>query len=1037
MAVMGDAVTASAAMLSDSYWDRVGEASNVSELKATLNEARAGDDDGGTRAEAGTAFDGAALDTPALDQRAAEESAIRPAEAGQIGAAPSLLAESALADATIPDHGTPDLSGSAAYPPVADFRGETPMAMMGDAAAAPASMLAGTYSSRVVNVSNAAELTAALNSALSGDTIRLAGGHYGDVRIVANSAFSGDVTLASADSKNPAVFDTLALDKVSNVTFSDIKVDFVPDQNTVIYDTAVRVDASSQIQFLDCTLSGNPAVNGIPPDSPPGTPNPTGNILGYPTGNGMWILHSQGITIANCDISQFNVGVSLSDVGNAQILNNNFHDTRGTPLNGGSLSNVTVDGNYIHDIKPWNFGNSGDHANYIHFWTNPVYRNAPNQNISITNNFLTQGSGVGVLGIHLDDDSHGLGQQNLVIENNVLYNSDPQGIRLEYAQNSTIRNNTLLQSAGDVTKAPGILMLAQTQNTLVENNIAAFITNGMGAEGSAPYDTNSLTNNLFVQRQFPDLAGYYDDLFVNPFNTGANLSDLQALPGGLVEALGVGAAATQFQTNPSGLAGIILDAAGPGLASGHESLDASLLFGPAGLIDTSGATVTWDFGDSHSGSGLNPTHSYAHAGSYVVTATVTLPDGRSTQVNKTVEARTPFLVDAKFNGTFDDVTDVANTVTVGAAVALVQNGSERAVQLNGGLVTYDSTPDMYNNREYTVSVDFRKLSAGDTGGLVNFPGSFTLSVDGTGLVASVTTSKGTVWLKAYGLPISDGAWHTASLVFSGIDGTAQLYLDGHRLTGQAGLVGAVQVGNLAHDFHLGDPWSPCFSGYIDNPMFLKGALTAEEIAAVDATFRPDLLLNHFALDMTPGRASDDILVLGAGDDSVASGGGDDVLIGLQGQDTLNGGAGNDFLDGGDGNDRLAGGDGNDRLAGGNGSDLLVGGDGQNVLSGQSGNDRITGGADRDRIVGGAGNDILTGGAGPDVYVFRDRSGQDRITDFAPGTDQINLHLDTAVARFSDLVFTDGPNGVTVQFGADSVLLLGITQSQLHAADFVF
>ena len=62
-----------------------------------------------------------------------------------------------------------------------------------------------------------------------------------------------------------------------------------------------------------------------------------------------------------------------------------------------------------------------------------------------------------------------------------------------------------------------------------------------------------------------------------------------------------------------------------------------------------------------------------------------------------------------------------------------------------------------------------------------------------------------------------------------------------------------------------------------------------------------------------------------------------------------------------------------------------------VINGTAGRDTLLGTAGSDRITGFAGADLLTGGAGADTFVYTStRDAGDRITDFVPGTDRIDL-----------------------------------------------
>jgi Ca2+-binding RTX toxin-like protein len=170
--------------------------------------------------------------------------------------------------------------------------------------------------------------------------------------------------------------------------------------------------------------------------------------------------------------------------------------------------------------------------------------------------------------------------------------------------------------------------------------------------------------------------------------------------------------------------------------------------------------------------------------------------------------------------------------------------------------------------------------------------------------------------------------------------------------------------------------------------------------------------------------------------------GNNILTGNAGNDTLNGGAGIDTLIGGLGDDIYVvdsttdtitenSGEGTDIIQSSVTFDLTVfpnienltltgtavingtGNAGDNSLTGNSGNNTLTGNAGNDLLNGGAGADTLTGGIGSDTFVFRfgqsPVSGADRITDFAIGTDKIDLLTSLGVAMNAPNAFTRAAN----------------------------
>lgn len=124
----------------------------------------------------------------------------------------------------------------------------------------------------------------------------------------------------------------------------------------------------------------------------------------------------------------------------------------------------------------------------------------------------------------------------------------------------------------------------------------------------------------------------------------------------------------------------------------------------------------------------------------------------------------------------------------------------------------------------------------------------------------------------------------------------------------------------------------------------------------------------------------------------------------------------------------------DRVAGGAGRDMLDGGAGNDRLSGQLGADTLVGGVGNDVLNGGTSADLLTGGLGRDQFVFAVGGGDDRITDFTPGDDRLNLRAfgfaDTATALAH---FSQTAEGASFAIGGVSVLLAGTDLTLIDAS----
>ncbi|KZL21777.1 hypothetical protein [Pseudovibrio sp. WM33] len=205
-----------------------------------------------------------------------------------------------------------------------------------------------------------------------------------------------------------------------------------------------------------------------------------------------------------------------------------------------------------------------------------------------------------------------------------------------------------------------------------------------------------------------------------------------------------------------------------------------------------------------------------------------------------------------------------------------------------------------------------------------------------------------------------------------------------------------------------------------------------------------------------GTSADDIIYGEAGNDVINGNAGDDMLIGGTGSDTIDGGLGFDVVSYENsanlininletesrvvfktsglaivGNESVVNVEG---VVGSSLNDIITGSNGHNFLAGGAGHDTINANAGQDVIQGGAGNDHLTGGAGADVFVFEAGHGQDRILDFDNDLDQLSFF---GIVR-EDLTLSQVGADTHIATGAaDSIILVGVSQSDVHLDDFQY
>jgi Ca2+-binding RTX toxin-like protein len=252
------------------------------------------------------------------------------------------------------------------------------------------------------------------------------------------------------------------------------------------------------------------------------------------------------------------------------------------------------------------------------------------------------------------------------------------------------------------------------------------------------------------------------------------------------------------------------------------------------------------------------------------------------------------------------------------------------------------------------------------------------------------------------------------------------------LGGQAG--NDVLYGGIGNDRLYGDEGDDALNGG-DGGDLLDGGLGNDQLHGDDGddilhgAGGDDLLFGDAGNDQLFGDDGNDTMDGGAGNDILYGGAGNDQLSGGDGDDMIYGEVGDDILNGGAGNDRIAGGAGNDKLDGGTGDDVLGGHDGDDRLLGGAGNDKLYGDAGNDRFEGGAGDDELWGGAGADIFSFGLNSGMDRIMDFMPGADMLDLNG-------QHYTFSDTPEGVALVLSGGGTVIIEHVSASAFQNDWI-
>ncbi|MEI4473694.1 right-handed parallel beta-helix repeat-containing protein [Frigidibacter sp. MR17.24] len=654
-------------------------------------------------------------------------------------------------------------------------------------------------STTTIQVSTAAELQTALANCTGGETILLAQGDYGSFTVPRGygTGFSSAVTIASADPETPAVFSGMRFADAANLTFDGLTFDYTFQEGDKEYTQPFAVFGSSNITIANSTFDGDVA-SGISTAAD-----------GYGSGWGLRISGGDNITLSNNEISGFMRGIVAADATNLTFSDNDIHDLRMDGMNFSAVQGVVIENNYIHDFA--GSPTSGDHCDMIQFWTNGT--TVPNTDIVIRGNVLDIGDGTKTQGIFMRNEEVDLGRagtemyyQNVVIEQNTIYNSMVNGIALGAATGVLISDNTLLQVTGSdgVVAKPTLGTSALSTDVTITGNLTT------GLSSTQPGWT--VADNLVVQNTSSNAANYYGEVFLtSSLEAGATGAHGFVLQDGYA---GFGSDLVQkdLLTTATALFEVTKDAGD----SYRLVFDASASVGEGGAALPENATYIWTFGDGTTATGKVVSHAYGTIGNYDVSLQVLV--GNATLDTATLALASPDTTVLRLDTASGLLVKGSAAVDDMALRASLADGE--AIHLAGtGMPAKSSVAELQTlvgADDFTLDFTLQATAAQANGGhLFRLSNSFTAYVTPAGALSfTLTTADGQVSkVGSVGMSFLDGGAHSVSLAYDGDAGTLSLHVDGVDM-------GSVSAGDglsapYSSGLYFGNPWGQTnFSGDI-------------------------------------------------------------------------------------------------------------------------------------------------------------------------------------------------------------------------------
>ena len=648
----------------------------------------------------------------------------------------------------------------------------------------------------IYNVGNAAELQAALASANGGDEIKLATGDYGNLRLTSNSGFnvqySSPVTITSADPNAPATLGRVLLRDVGNLSFDNIAFDYNKAPNDASSTKFFEVSSSSNVSITNSTFQGETDSGGF----------------GF--GTAVFIRNSSGVTVENNDLDSWERGITAGQSSDIIIKGNEISGTSSDAMQFTEVNNILIENNYLHDSAASPTG--GAHRDMIQFFS--INQDTPSTDITIRGNTFDIGDGSWTQTIFMRNeavDLQGAGTsmyyQNVVIENNTIYNTHTHGITIGATDGLVIQNNSVLQVDGNQNDpnntgrlgslySPTIKIASVSTNVTVEENVVSQIS---GYNGQSSW---TMTNNVLVQNTDPNASGYYGNMF-----SAASLADQSGAHdyvvkvGSLIDTLGAGAQSNWTPTS----------------TTSGTSTTTTTTPDPTTTTTTPDPTTTTTTPD--------PTTTTTTPDP---TTTTTAPDPTTTTTTPDpTTTATPDPAPSSQSGlpVIDDYTlDIASLVGSSALkddTQVVGTPEGDVIQLDGkaDYVQVGRLQQFEQSEQISFSVDFTRDHAdGSTDKLVWNHMKYGLMLRKDGLKINVATADGSSkWFEAKNIGLNDLEEHNATVIIDSAIDRLQVIVDGDVVIDETSTdFDFVGNGGREWGWKLGGAWGRWFDGEISD-----------------------------------------------------------------------------------------------------------------------------------------------------------------------------------------------------------------------------